>query len=78
MTGYEVDPDVPGGGYFMVRNSWGTTWGCNNPIAPGYARMPFAYIAQYGNSAYTAKLPPINLWQRFIGWIRRLLGIGYL
>ena len=26
MVGYQDDANVPGGGYFLVRNSWGTSW----------------------------------------------------
>ena len=54
MVGYEDDGDVPGGGYFIVRNSWGTGWAGNNAVSPGYCRIPYAYIEQYGRSAYVA------------------------
>ena len=27
ITGYVDNPGVPGGGYFIAKNSWGTTWG---------------------------------------------------
>ncbi len=80
MVGYQTDEAVPGGGYFIVRNSWGTDWACNSAVAPGYARLPFAFISQYGNSAYTAqKAPeqPKNLWERFLDWVRHTLGFGY-
>jgi C1A family cysteine protease len=79
MVGYETDPDVPGGGYFLVRNSWGIDWAGQSPVAAGYARIPFAYMAQYGNSAYIAmcqSVPskPKSLWQRIIDWFRNLFG----
>ncbi len=51
--------DSPGGGLFLVRNSWGTGWAKNNPVAkhdgagPGYALIPYAYIAKYCGEAYT-------------------------
>ena len=51
MVGYEDDTDVPGGGYFIVRNSWGTGWAANNAAKPGYCRIPYAYIQNYGRSA---------------------------
>ena len=84
MAGYEDDPSVPDGGFFLVRNSWGTTtWGKDSVVEPGYARMPYAYISQYGSSAYTASAPkepppPGNdngslfawIWQ----WLRRIFG----
>jgi hypothetical protein len=54
MVGYEDDPDVPGGGYFLVRNSWGTDWAGDNALAPGHCRMPYAYLEQLASSAYTA------------------------
>lgn len=37
IVGYHVDPRVPGGGYLIIRNSWGTDWGDH-----GYAYMPFS------------------------------------
>jgi C1A family cysteine protease len=75
MVGYQDDADVPGGGYFLVRNSWGTTtWGRDNAIAPGYARIPYAYIAAHGRSAHVAyplTEPRLSWWQR---WWKRLFG----
>jgi len=52
-------PEEVGGGAFLVRNSWGTTWAKNNPLAkmdsagPGYAIVPFAYVQEYGMEAFT-------------------------
>lgn len=54
MVGYEDDPSVPGGGYFLVRNSWGTGWAQNSTLEPGHARIPYAFIEKYGKSAHTA------------------------
>lgn len=54
MVGYTDDLDVPGGGYFLVRNSWGSNWAKNSMIEPGYARIPYAYIREYAVSAFTS------------------------
>lgn len=48
-----------GGGAFLVRNSWGTSWAKDNPLAridsagPGYAIIPYGYIAAYCFEAFT-------------------------
>ncbi|MAT44992.1 MAG: hypothetical protein CL609_21885 [Anaerolineaceae bacterium] len=54
MVGYEDDPDLPGGGFFMIRNSWGTDWAGESTLGAGYARLPYAYMEEYGKSAHTA------------------------
>jgi hypothetical protein len=54
MVGYQDDPEVPGGGMFLVRNSWGVSWAADSAFEPGYARIPYAYIQKYANSAYVA------------------------
>ncbi len=81
LAGYQYNEVVPGGGFFLVRNSWGADWAWNSTIAPGYARIPFAYINQYANSAFTAEvsaepLPesPASGWRAFVEWLRRLFG----
>jgi hypothetical protein len=76
MVGYETDPGVPGGGYFLVRNSWGTGWASQSAIAPGYARIPFAFINQYGKTAYTGSTQskPKSLLERILAWFRNLFG----
>jgi hypothetical protein len=78
MVGYETDPDVPGGGYFLVRNSWGTGWASQSAVAPGHARIPFAFINQYCNSAYIGAGPipqeSETFWERARAWFRNLFG----
>ena len=50
LAGYADAPDYPGGGYFIARNSWGEAdWGAESPERPGYALIPYAYIADFGH-----------------------------
>jgi C1A family cysteine protease len=55
IVGYEDDPAVPGGGFFLVRNSWGTDWAGQSAVGAGYCRLPYQYISDYGRSAYAAR-----------------------
>jgi len=48
VIGYETDARAPGGGFFIVRNSWGAGWGRN-----GSGRMPFAYLECFAHEAGT-------------------------
>lgn len=56
-----------GGGAFLVRNSWGTRWAKNNPLAkmvsagPGYALIPFGYVEAYCFEAFTVAVKPVSL-----------------
>jgi hypothetical protein len=80
MVGYEDDPSVPGGGYFVIRNSWGTHWASHSSVAAGYARLPYDYIRQYATAAHTASAgpapvpQPVNFWTRLLTFLRRLFG----
>jgi C1A family cysteine protease len=55
LVGYQdsTAPGNPGGGRFLLRNSWGSDWGTNSPNGPGYGSIPYAYITQYGKEAHT-------------------------
>ena len=44
LAGYEDNPDYPGGGTFIIRNTWGTGWQAN-----GFARMSYNYFRHYAN-----------------------------
>lgn len=49
LAGYVDDNSYPGGGYFIARNSWSADkWAPDSPEMPGYALIPYAYIAAYG------------------------------
>jgi C1A family cysteine protease len=47
IVGYCDHEDIqqyPGGGYFIVRNSWGVEWGAESEESAGYGRVPYAMI----------------------------------
>lgn len=52
IVGYQDQQEYPGGGYFIIRNSWGEQWGYQNIYAPGYGTIPYAYIQQYNWEAF--------------------------
>ncbi|MBS1251091.1 MAG: hypothetical protein MAG451_00121 [Anaerolineales bacterium] len=54
MVGYQDDDTAPGGGYFIIRNSWGTSWASECPDGAGYGWMPYDYLKKYGLTAFTA------------------------
>jgi hypothetical protein len=55
LVGYQDDKTVPGGGYFIVRNSWGTDWATQCPDGPGYCWLPYDYLKRYGLTAFTSR-----------------------
>lgn len=52
LIGYVDDAAAPGGGYFLLRNSW-SPWGFENPLGPGYGTIPYAFLAAHNMSATT-------------------------
>lgn len=52
-VGYRDDPAVPGGGYLIVRNSWGTDYAADNPDGPGYVWIPYQVIFEQNLAAFT-------------------------
>lgn len=53
LVGYGEDAIQPGGGYFIVRNSWGGRWGSGSPFGAGYGFIPYDYIERYNADAWT-------------------------
>lgn len=45
MVGYEDDTAQPGGGVFIIRNSWGRGWATQCRFGAGYGTLPYAYVA---------------------------------
>jgi hypothetical protein len=52
IIGYGYDSAFLGGGYFIVRNSWGTDWARRSPFGSGHGTLPFSYISHYGWEAF--------------------------
>ena len=55
IVGCVDQPDRPelGGGRFVLRNSWGGTWGQTSPYGAGYGTIPYIYIQRFAIEAYT-------------------------
>jgi hypothetical protein len=54
-VGYQDDATYPGGGYFVVRNSWGMTWAAQSPYGAGYGVIPYQYLTLYATEAAKMK-----------------------
>ncbi len=52
LVGYVDDEHAPGGGYFLLRNSW-SPWGYDNPQGDGFGLIPFAFVAEHNMTADT-------------------------
>lgn len=52
LLGYRDDENAPGGGYFIVRNSWGSDWAKDNPDGPGYCWAPYQLVFEQGLAAF--------------------------
>jgi hypothetical protein len=53
LVGYQDDPAAPGGGYFLVRNSW-QPWAFDGAWQAGYGAIPYAYISRHANAVFSA------------------------
>ena len=47
LVGYGLDDNCAGGGYFILRNSWGPEF-----ADQGYAKVTFEFARKYGTDAY--------------------------
>jgi len=52
LVGYEDNDESPGGGFFILRNSWGNRWAADCSYGAGYGTIPYAFLTRYGWEAY--------------------------
>lgn len=55
LVGFQDDPEWPGGGFFILRNSWGEKWGSECPFGAGYGTIPYKFIALHCWDTWTAE-----------------------
>jgi hypothetical protein len=60
LVGYQDQTTSPGGGYFIVRNQWSTSWASQSPYGAGYGTIPYQYITNDAWEAFTAVVPGIG------------------
>ncbi|WP_448639294.1 C1 family peptidase [Geodermatophilus sp. URMC 63] len=60
LVGHQDTASGPGGGYFLVRNSWSTSWAAQSPYGPGYGTIPYQYVANEAWEAYSAAVPGVG------------------
>ena len=53
LVGFKESKEFPGGGYFIFRNSWGTSFGDK-----GYGFVSFQYLRTYANDAIAISSHP--------------------
>ena len=70
LVGYKDDANMPGGGYFILRNSWqrvglelggvasSVLWAQESQYGTGYGTMPYAYMTKLGQEAYALVTVP--------------------
>lgn len=76
VVGYVDDSSVPGGGYFIVRNSWGAAWAADSPEAAGHALMPYAYVEAFAMEAFTGPVVGSTSGRNMLSRCRRVLEHG--
>jgi len=59
LVGYQDETTAPGGGYFIVRNSW-ANWGAQSPYGAGYGTIPYQYVADDNWESFTAIPEPVE------------------
>ncbi len=56
LTGWGKDDNVPGGGYFILDNSWSIDWAPTNQFGAGRGILPFKYAQNYGSEAWILRM----------------------
>jgi hypothetical protein len=56
IVGYQDDSGAPGGGYFLLRNSW-QPWAWDGVWQAGYGYIPYAYVSRYASAIFSAHRP---------------------
>lgn len=46
VAGYQDDVNAPGGGWFLVRNSW-PRWAAESPFMPGVGAISYQYVSAH-------------------------------
>ena len=52
LVGYQDDPEAPGGGYFLVRNSW-QPWSWDGVWQEGYGYISYSYISRHATAVFS-------------------------